>query len=165
VVPLTRIGLDIPYAWAKLKMVRSGDEITYHSVRRWPRCVLRSRLTLRVGSGRTHAAGALAHRPMGRPYPARPGGHGGCRLHTNRGCCVPRRSLSSTMTCRMPAGSDLPASACVHGSHPGCEPDSAGLPWSGEDSLWIGHRPSIEHDAGDLGAGDGDEITLDRNTS
>jgi uncharacterized protein YqjF (DUF2071 family) len=49
VVPLTRIGLDIPYAWAKLKMVRSGDEVTYHSVRRWPRRGLRSRLTLRVG--------------------------------------------------------------------------------------------------------------------
>jgi uncharacterized protein YqjF (DUF2071 family) len=49
VVPLTRIGLDIPYAWAKLTIARSGEEIMYHSVRRWPRRGLRSRLTIRVG--------------------------------------------------------------------------------------------------------------------
>ena len=49
VVPVTRIGLGVPYTWAKMRMTRSGDEITYHSVRRWPRRGLRSRLTITVG--------------------------------------------------------------------------------------------------------------------
>jgi uncharacterized protein YqjF (DUF2071 family) len=49
VVPLTPIGLGVPYGWAKMKIARSGDEITYHSVRRWPRRGIRSRLTIRVG--------------------------------------------------------------------------------------------------------------------
>jgi uncharacterized protein YqjF (DUF2071 family) len=49
VVPLTRIGLGIPYTWARLRMTRRGDDITYHSVRRWPRRGLRSRLTVTVG--------------------------------------------------------------------------------------------------------------------
>jgi uncharacterized protein YqjF (DUF2071 family) len=34
VVPLTRIGLGVPYSWAKMRMARCGDQITYHSVRR-----------------------------------------------------------------------------------------------------------------------------------
>ena len=49
VVPLTRIGLGIPYTWARMRMTRRGDHITYHSVRRWPRRGLRSRLTITVG--------------------------------------------------------------------------------------------------------------------
>jgi uncharacterized protein len=49
VVPLTRIGLGLPYSWAKMRVTRSGDQITYHSVRRWPRRGLRSRLTIGVG--------------------------------------------------------------------------------------------------------------------
>ena len=49
VVPLTRIGLGVPYTWAKMRMTRCGDQITYHSVRRWPRRDLRNRLTIRVG--------------------------------------------------------------------------------------------------------------------
>ena len=49
VVPLSRIGLGIPYTWAKMRMTRSGDRISYDSVRRWPRRGLRSRLTIVVG--------------------------------------------------------------------------------------------------------------------
>jgi uncharacterized protein YqjF (DUF2071 family) len=49
VVPLTRTGLGIPYVWSRMRMRRSGDQITYHSVRRWPRRGLRSRLMIRVG--------------------------------------------------------------------------------------------------------------------
>lgn len=49
VVPLTRIGLGVPYAWAKMRMTRTDDQITYRSVRRWPRRGLRSTLTVRVG--------------------------------------------------------------------------------------------------------------------
>lgn len=49
VVPLTRIGLGIPYAWSRMRMMRSGKHITYHSVRRWPRRGLRSLLTITIG--------------------------------------------------------------------------------------------------------------------
>jgi uncharacterized protein YqjF (DUF2071 family) len=49
VVPLTRIGLGIPYTWAKMRMTGSDNQITYHSVRRWPRRGLRSLLTVTVG--------------------------------------------------------------------------------------------------------------------
>jgi uncharacterized protein len=49
VVPVTRVGLGVPYTWAKMRMARSGDQISYHSVRRWPRRGLRSRLTISVG--------------------------------------------------------------------------------------------------------------------
>jgi uncharacterized protein len=49
VVPVTRIGLGVPYTWAKMRMTRSGDRITYRSVRRWPRRGLRSALTISVG--------------------------------------------------------------------------------------------------------------------
>jgi uncharacterized protein len=48
-VPLTRIGLGIPYTWAQMRLTRSGENITYDSVRRWPRRGLRSRLTVTVG--------------------------------------------------------------------------------------------------------------------
>ena len=49
VVPVTRVGLGLPYTWAKMRMARTGDQITYHSVRRWPRRGLRTRLTISVG--------------------------------------------------------------------------------------------------------------------
>ncbi|MDT5066625.1 MAG: uncharacterized protein QOK02_2780 [Mycobacterium sp.] len=50
VVPATRIGLGVPYAWAKMRMTRQGDRITYASVRRWPGRGLRTRLTVDVGA-------------------------------------------------------------------------------------------------------------------
>jgi uncharacterized protein YqjF (DUF2071 family) len=49
VVALTRVGLGVPYTWARMRMSRSGDQITYYSVRRWPRRGPRSRLTISVG--------------------------------------------------------------------------------------------------------------------
>lgn len=49
VVPVTRLGLGIPYTWAKMRVTRRDDLITYNSVRRWPRRGLRSRLTVAVG--------------------------------------------------------------------------------------------------------------------
>jgi uncharacterized protein len=49
VVPLTRIGLGPPYSWAKMRVTCSGDRVAYHSVRRWPRRGLHSRLSVRVG--------------------------------------------------------------------------------------------------------------------
>jgi uncharacterized protein YqjF (DUF2071 family) len=50
VVPAARIGLGVPYTWAKMQMTRHGDRITYASVRRWPRRGLRTRLTVEVGA-------------------------------------------------------------------------------------------------------------------
>jgi uncharacterized protein YqjF (DUF2071 family) len=50
VVPATRIGLGVPYTWAKMRMTRHGDRITYASVRRWPRRGLRTRLTIELGA-------------------------------------------------------------------------------------------------------------------
>jgi uncharacterized protein len=49
VVPVTRLGLGIPYTWAKMRVTRRDDLISYISVRRWPRRGLRSRLTVAVG--------------------------------------------------------------------------------------------------------------------
>jgi uncharacterized protein YqjF (DUF2071 family) len=49
VVPLIRIGLGVPYMWARMRMNTSGDKISYQTVRRWPRRGLRSRLTIYVG--------------------------------------------------------------------------------------------------------------------
>jgi uncharacterized protein len=49
VVPVTRIGLGVPYAWARMRMQRQGDRIAYYSVRRWPRRGLRSRVEIAVG--------------------------------------------------------------------------------------------------------------------
>jgi uncharacterized protein YqjF (DUF2071 family) len=49
VVPVVRIGLGVPYTWARMRMTRQGDHITYDSVRRWPRRGLRSRLTIAIG--------------------------------------------------------------------------------------------------------------------
>ena len=49
VVPLTRIGLGFPYTWARMRMTRDGQTITYDSVRRWPRRGLHSRVSVTVG--------------------------------------------------------------------------------------------------------------------
>jgi uncharacterized protein len=49
VVPVTRIGLGVPYTWAKMRLTRVGARITYASARRWPRRGLRSRLVVDVG--------------------------------------------------------------------------------------------------------------------
>jgi uncharacterized protein len=49
VVPVTRIGLGVPYTWAKMRVTRRGEEISYVSGRRWPRRGLCSRLTVVVG--------------------------------------------------------------------------------------------------------------------
>ncbi|OBK55566.1 YqjF family protein [Mycobacterium kubicae] len=49
VVPVTRIALGIPYTWAKMRIDRAGNEITYQSVRRWPRRGLRSLVRITVG--------------------------------------------------------------------------------------------------------------------
>jgi uncharacterized protein len=46
---VTRIGLGVPYTWARMRMTRSGDRLTYDSVRRWPQRGLRSRLTIEIG--------------------------------------------------------------------------------------------------------------------
>lgn len=49
VVPSLRLALGIPYTWAKMRIDRTADTITYTSERRWPRRGLRSVLTVRVG--------------------------------------------------------------------------------------------------------------------
>ncbi|OBJ56185.1 YqjF family protein [Mycobacterium sp. 1423905.2] len=48
VVPVTRTALGIPYTWARMRMTKSDNVITYQSVRRWPRRGLRSLLRIRV---------------------------------------------------------------------------------------------------------------------
>jgi uncharacterized protein YqjF (DUF2071 family) len=50
VVPVTRVGLGVPYTWAKMRLTRNGNRITYESVRRWPNRGLRSRLAVDVGA-------------------------------------------------------------------------------------------------------------------
>lgn len=50
VVPLTRVGLGVPYTWAKMRVTRTGDRISYASVRRWPRRGLRSTLDVTIGA-------------------------------------------------------------------------------------------------------------------
>jgi uncharacterized protein YqjF (DUF2071 family) len=49
VVGFTRGVLGVPYTWAKMGVVRRGDEISYSTVRRWPRRGLRSTLTVQIG--------------------------------------------------------------------------------------------------------------------
>jgi uncharacterized protein YqjF (DUF2071 family) len=49
VVGLTRVALGVPYTWAKMRVTVSGEVVSYHSVRRWPRRGLHSRLTIRIG--------------------------------------------------------------------------------------------------------------------
>jgi uncharacterized protein len=49
VVPMIRIGMGVPYTWARMRVTRTGDRITYTSVRRWPQHGLRSRLSVVIG--------------------------------------------------------------------------------------------------------------------
>ena len=49
-VPAARISLGTPYTWARMRMSRAGDRITYDSVRRLPRRGLRSRVVVDVGA-------------------------------------------------------------------------------------------------------------------
>lgn len=50
VVALTRAGLGVPYTWARMRVTRIGDRISYTSVRRWPRRGLRSTLNVTIGA-------------------------------------------------------------------------------------------------------------------
>ncbi|MBJ7340342.1 DUF2071 domain-containing protein [Mycolicibacterium sp.] len=50
VVPITRTVLGTPYTWARMRLTRNGQRITYDSVRRLPRRGLRSRVTVDVGA-------------------------------------------------------------------------------------------------------------------
>jgi uncharacterized protein YqjF (DUF2071 family) len=49
VVPVTRLGMGVPYTWARMRMTKERNEITYESTRRWPRRGLHSRLTVAIG--------------------------------------------------------------------------------------------------------------------
>jgi uncharacterized protein YqjF (DUF2071 family) len=49
VVPAIRATMGVPYTWARMRITRSPEVITYASVRRWPRRGLRSRVTVRLG--------------------------------------------------------------------------------------------------------------------
>jgi uncharacterized protein YqjF (DUF2071 family) len=49
VVGFTRGVLGVPYTWAKMRVTRRDDEISYVSVRRWPQRGLRSAVTVRIG--------------------------------------------------------------------------------------------------------------------
>jgi uncharacterized protein YqjF (DUF2071 family) len=50
VVPVIRAALGVPYTWARMRIRRSGDCITYESRRRWPQRGVRSRVTVRIGA-------------------------------------------------------------------------------------------------------------------
>lgn len=49
VVAVTRLGLGVPYTWAKMRVTREADVLTYVSARRWPQPGLRSAVTVAVG--------------------------------------------------------------------------------------------------------------------
>ncbi len=49
VVPAIRIAMGIPYTWARMRITRTSEQISYDSVRRWPQRGLRSRVTVRPG--------------------------------------------------------------------------------------------------------------------
>jgi uncharacterized protein len=49
VVPVVRAALGVPYTWARMRIERSGDRISYDSHRRWPRRGLHSGVTVIVG--------------------------------------------------------------------------------------------------------------------
>jgi uncharacterized protein YqjF (DUF2071 family) len=48
-VPAIRVSLGVPYTWAKMRLTRTGDHLTYDSVRRWPHRGLRNRVEVVVG--------------------------------------------------------------------------------------------------------------------
>ncbi|ULN41644.1 DUF2071 domain-containing protein [Mycolicibacterium crocinum] len=49
VVPAIRATMGIPYTWARMRVTRTPEVITYDSVRRWPQRGLRSRVAVRPG--------------------------------------------------------------------------------------------------------------------
>jgi uncharacterized protein YqjF (DUF2071 family) len=49
VVGMTRLGMGVPYTWAKLRVTRSGDRITYAGTRRWPERGLRTLAEVTIG--------------------------------------------------------------------------------------------------------------------
>ena len=53
VVGAARVGLGIPYTWARMRLERDGDLVGYDSRRRAPHRGLRSRVVVRVGSPTT----------------------------------------------------------------------------------------------------------------
>lgn len=50
VVPMLRIGLGVPYTWARMRVTRHGDRLHYASVRRWPERGLRCSVAVTVGA-------------------------------------------------------------------------------------------------------------------
>ncbi len=56
VVPLIRGALGVPYTWARMRRTGVGDRAVYDSARRWPRPVVRSRLTVDIGAAVTPTA-------------------------------------------------------------------------------------------------------------
>jgi uncharacterized protein len=50
VVGVTRLGMGVPYTWARLRVTRSGDRITYAGTRRWPERGLRTLAGLTIGA-------------------------------------------------------------------------------------------------------------------
>src|SRR4029079_8043675 len=40
-LPAVRAALGVPYTWARMRIIRSGNQISYDSQRRWPRRGLR----------------------------------------------------------------------------------------------------------------------------
>lgn len=50
VVGATRLGMGVPYTWAKLRVTRTGDRITYVGTRRWPERGLRTLAELAIGA-------------------------------------------------------------------------------------------------------------------
>ena len=49
-VGISRAALGLPYTWARMRMHRNGDRITYVATRRWPDRGLRSEITVDVGA-------------------------------------------------------------------------------------------------------------------
>ncbi len=56
VVGAARVGLGIPYTWARMRLERDGDVVRYESRRRAPHRGLRSRVAVRVGAPVTPTA-------------------------------------------------------------------------------------------------------------
>jgi uncharacterized protein len=50
VVPLIRVGLGVPYTWARMRVTRSATGCSYVSERRWPQRGLRSHVSVTVGA-------------------------------------------------------------------------------------------------------------------
>lgn len=50
VVPAVRSTLGVPYTWAKMRVTRTPDRISYAGTRRWPHSGLTSRVTVTIGA-------------------------------------------------------------------------------------------------------------------